>query len=380
LAFHNAKITKTTRTLGPERVQLEIEYLGSCETFVNNDSGSVKIAKLISESNCLPIDQVKSDIDNLQSDYFCSDVGRNRSIIHFVEVFNSLETESPLTAYTLSFLPTAPFRAHSNHGTLKFYRRPNCEIGREFCNASNTHVTSCTPNTITYNKKYIVNRDRIYIAVNQIFGNTCIVTGIACCQYIFQPVPILPSNVVQSICPNVQPTELNEFPRKYQKPKPKPQPKPQPKPENKYGDNDKHDNDRHDNDRHENKHDNEHHDNDRHDNDRHENKHDNEHHDNDRHDNDRHGNKHDNDRHGNKHHQDEEEEDDEHERHGNKHDNDRHDNDHHGNKHDNDKHDNDRHDKEHNENFHGNKHHEEFDLFKNSGDQDDKKRTESEKK
>ena len=200
-------IKLSSRTLGPEHVQLQIEYLGNCQEFNSLDSSSVYISS--SNDSCLPITLAGGlDTNNLQTDYFCSDISAHRSIIHFVEIFETNETTLS-TEFVFSFIPSRPFRAHAPSGSIAFARRPNCEIQTTTCNSTYTFVSHCQKVDVVKQKKYVVSHDRIYIGVNTYFSSICKDTALSCCAYVDPK-----STTGVGICPNTAPTDLLAFPKK----------------------------------------------------------------------------------------------------------------------------------------------------------------------
>jgi len=190
----------TTRTIGPEGVALEIDYLGSCAAFKSLDEASVNVASL--NGNCIPIGS-----DNLQSDYFCSDVGKDRSIIHFVEIYQTDENTPYTLPYFVSFIPSRPFRVKNSVNSINYYRIPNCATTTGFC-SNIPAVSTCETNPVTINKGYVMNKDTIYIAVNALIANPCYSTVSTCCSFV--------NTVTNSgICPNTAPTTLNVFPKRF---------------------------------------------------------------------------------------------------------------------------------------------------------------------
>jgi len=205
------QINTRLRNLADEKVQLQVEYLGSCKEFIENDSNSVRISSLNgAQRSCLPITNVKGeDTDDLTAEYFCSDIARNRAIIHFVEIFYGGEKDENIkNAFIISFIPTKPIKAHATLSKLHFKRRPSCEAIQTFCDANLVNVKSCTHTKVDFKKNYVVSRDRIYIAANAQITDTCL-QGSVCCSYIDVQHP---SGV--GICPHKAPNEINDFPNK----------------------------------------------------------------------------------------------------------------------------------------------------------------------
>ena len=104
------------RSIRPEAISLEILYFERCEFFNANDLSSVQIS---TQSTCLPVLNMTNDVDDLHADYFCSNVGSRKSLLHFVEIYQF--NDSTPSEYVFSFQPSAPFRIITQNVTA--YRR-----------------------------------------------------------------------------------------------------------------------------------------------------------------------------------------------------------------------------------------------------------------
>eukprot|EP01091_Cochliopodium_minus_P002365 TRINITY_DN12227_c1_g1_i1.p1 TRINITY_DN12227_c1_g1~~TRINITY_DN12227_c1_g1_i1.p1 ORF type:complete len:288 (-),score=58.54 TRINITY_DN12227_c1_g1_i1:69-932(-) len=193
------------RALTTEDVALELDYLGTCKQFNEKDLNSVRISTH-NAGGCLPLipggnaiqyngqfndpDAIYPDLNDLHSDFFCTDVEGPRALIHFVEIYDSLNTKA--TNFILSFVPSAPFKARNND--IIYTRRPTCETDRSFCDNVVEKVTNCTPNVIQLgaimqkgqnfiNNAYVIQKDRIYLTTSANVPSLCD-DGISCCSYV----------------------------------------------------------------------------------------------------------------------------------------------------------------------------------------------------
>jgi len=241
-----------SRTVNPERVALELEFAGSCQDFASQVLDTVRVS---SHVGCLPIQfnaNENADNNNLNTDYFCSNIDENRSLIHFVEIFSGAIETVPFPNFVLSLIPSSPFRVLTPGVSLS--RLPDCSITVDYCDATHSIVNGCSSNPVVYRRRrehgsenWVVSHDRIYITAPSLASTDCRTAASACCAYVAP-------TTVGGICDRVASRDLLEFPTRRTN-------------QNGYGrpnhDNDHHDNDGYgrpnqDNDRH----DNDHHDND----------------------------------------------------------------------------------------------------------------------
>jgi len=198
-------VSNKKRSLSSETVALEIDYLGTCKQFNERDLSSVRISTH-NAGDCLPLvvggnqipfngqftdpDAIFPDLNDLHSDYFCSDIEGPRALIHFVEIFDS--NNNNVTNFILSFVSSAPFRARNKD--IIYVRRPSCTTERKFCDSTVEKVTNCTPNVIQLgtimqkgqnfvDNAYVIQRDRIYLSTSGNVPALCD-NGIQCCSYI----------------------------------------------------------------------------------------------------------------------------------------------------------------------------------------------------
>jgi len=160
-----------SRTISPEALSLELEYLGTCREFETEVLGSVRISNYQGDS-CLPInvDAANDDINDLNAHYFCTNTDEKRSVVHFVEIFGVVD-DVPIANFVLSLIPNSPFRVLTTRTSLA--RRPNCEITEDYCNSAYAVVGSCSSNHVQQKKGYVVNHDRIYITSQEHVSFDC---------------------------------------------------------------------------------------------------------------------------------------------------------------------------------------------------------------
>lgn len=211
LAF--SKVTERkkslSRTVNPETVALELEFAGTCTEFNNRVLGSVTVS---SHTSCLPIlTGVSSNPDNndLNADYFCSNVDDTRSLIHFVEIYQTSDA-TPSPNFVLSLIPSNPIRVLTTGVTVQ--RRPDCMTTQDYCNSTNYVVNGCTTNQVTYARRtphgrqnWVINADRIYFSAGGQTSNDCRDTTTACCAY------VSPTSF-GGVCDNIASRDLLAFP------------------------------------------------------------------------------------------------------------------------------------------------------------------------
>ena len=144
------------RSMRPESVALEIEYLGSCNQFDSKVVPTIMVSN-VTGGRCLPFNETDfTDPNDLTADYFCTDFG-DRSIVHFVEVY-SVNDSTPVTPFIISLIPDVPFRS-----SLRPVIQPDCEKSYSVCTEGNSVVSSCTPNPVVLKKGFVLSKERIYL-------------------------------------------------------------------------------------------------------------------------------------------------------------------------------------------------------------------------
>jgi hypothetical protein len=205
------------RSMAPEDLALEIEFYGTCQEFRNQILSSVWISK---HQVCLPIHNdvaENPDYNELNAHWFCTNKDDDRSVVHFVEIYDTDETVS-WADFVVSLVPSTPFRVLTDKTSLA--RRPNCWVTNDYCNGTNAVVNNCKTNEVHHKekkhhgkeRKFIVSHDRIYITANQQVSNDCKTSVTECCGY------ITPS-IFGGICEHEAPTDKLEFPEKEDKKK-----------------------------------------------------------------------------------------------------------------------------------------------------------------
>eukprot|EP01091_Cochliopodium_minus_P009377 TRINITY_DN22_c0_g1_i5.p1 TRINITY_DN22_c0_g1~~TRINITY_DN22_c0_g1_i5.p1 ORF type:complete len:396 (-),score=109.47 TRINITY_DN22_c0_g1_i5:79-1119(-) len=262
LSFASASLIKIDKPLARnvihEDLALELEFLGSCKEFYDRVQPSVWVNR---HQRCLPI-QVNvtnnPDNDDLHTHFFCTNTDRRRSVLHFVEIYDTDETVAERD-FVVSLIPSAPFRVLTTKTSV--LRRPNCFVTNDYCNGSNAVVNDCRSNEVTYRRRkgddrkeshheeihnnqfhendfdghhqdghnlnphrrrrgFIVNRDRIYIVANQQVSNDCKTSVSECCPY------VTPA-IFGGICQYEASTALLEFPREHHDHHDRPEHKPE---------------------------------------------------------------------------------------------------------------------------------------------------------
>jgi len=186
------------RTVLPEEIAMEIEYMGTCENFITNDLPTVRTSIHL-DGNCLPISTTSphNDLDELHIDYHCTNTHHGRSNIKFVEIYATHGTLYPNNI--VSFVPSFPFRAKSAGSEVNYVRRPSCGQDENYCKKGCFRVTSCQDNEVSFKRGYVVNQDRIYLLASTRSARTCKALDNSCCAYIA---------ITTGICPVTAPTEL----------------------------------------------------------------------------------------------------------------------------------------------------------------------------
>eukprot|EP01091_Cochliopodium_minus_P008791 TRINITY_DN204_c0_g1_i1.p1 TRINITY_DN204_c0_g1~~TRINITY_DN204_c0_g1_i1.p1 ORF type:complete len:391 (-),score=100.87 TRINITY_DN204_c0_g1_i1:47-1219(-) len=171
-------VQKSGRTIRPETVDFQLIYLGSCSKFF-----SIPNIQISSRTdNCLPVNvnAPYSDVGDLDAHVLCTDIGRNRAQIDFVEIF--LIYGTPLTTgFTMSFASNAPYKATAQG--VAYLRRPNCEIDQDFC-STRDYIRSCNENLVTLKNGFVVNKDLVYIVPQGSDVVGCSSAQDTCCAYI----------------------------------------------------------------------------------------------------------------------------------------------------------------------------------------------------
>jgi len=246
---------KSKRGVDDEEMALELQYYGSCREWKQEVLRSVWVNKF---SNCLPIRvgvAQNPDNDDLHSHYYCTNYDQRRSIIHFPEIYETHENV-PYRNFVLSLVPTAPFRVLTRGVSVS--RRPNCFTTQDYCNGTNYIVNGCSSNDVEYRldehedrhddyndhhdkdwdrhddhrdgydrhgkrntielknnrpqhdrrrRRFIVNKDRVYITANQQRSDVCKTSASECCPYVSH-------ESFGGICPRTASQQLNDFPKR----------------------------------------------------------------------------------------------------------------------------------------------------------------------
>jgi len=192
------------RSLTPESVALEIEYLGTCSDFETNVIPQLHLSSQAS-IGCLPFVSASSgETNDLNGDYLCRDFG-DRSVIQILEVFTTA-TESPssdVTSYIISLIANAPFRVN-----LIPKRLPTCTRSTSICSV-NIIISACQSTPVTIKRGFIVNKDRIFFAAGTAtIVDGCLLSAGGCCAYLSE------SSAVPNFCLNTPSTGLLSFPKK----------------------------------------------------------------------------------------------------------------------------------------------------------------------
>jgi len=95
--------------------------------------------------------------------------------------------------FTLSFVPSSPFRVLSRGFTAT--RRPNCNVGTDYCLTNPSIVLGCQSNRVTERRGLILNRDRIYLTSGFQTAYDCRNGVAGCCGYVS-------ALVASGLCPN----------------------------------------------------------------------------------------------------------------------------------------------------------------------------------
>ena len=195
------------RTVQPEELALEIEFAGSCREFADRVLPTVTVS---AHAGCLPIQvgvPLNPDNNDLNTHHFCTKIRKNKSIVHFVEIFSGSSDDVQHPDYVVSFVPTAPFRILTPKTSLA--RRPDCSITHDYCNATNAVVAACRTNDVAQVHHYIVSHDRIYITGGQAVSHDCKTDDTVCCPYIAP-------EIFGGICPREASRDRLNFPSKYE--------------------------------------------------------------------------------------------------------------------------------------------------------------------
>jgi len=225
--------TSAKRSIAPEARSLLFEIDETCQEFKARDFDSIWISAY---RTCLPITVSTNnwDYNDLQAHYFCTTIGKHRSLVNFVEIFTGASGEDTLSPFVLSFVPSAPFRVRTSG--ISFARRPSCWVENDYCNATNAIVTGCKTADIEwreaeddsfdggkdrndrkarnvfewgeghgrFERRWIANKDRVYLTSNENVSLEC-KSSSGCCAY------IAPHQSFDGICSYEAPKESNEF-------------------------------------------------------------------------------------------------------------------------------------------------------------------------
>jgi len=187
------------RTTVPETVDISLLYLGSCEEF-NPLHHHIKISSLQNGNPtfCLPISDTPNFLstDDLKADVMCTNIGKNRAQIDFVEIYQTTESVPYTGGYAISFIPNAPFKALSS---VSYLRKPSCTTQKDFCSTTN-YVLSCTDNSVVFEKGFVISKDEIFIVPSGSVVVGCAQTANSCCGY-----------VTPGFCPRTAPSETIKF-------------------------------------------------------------------------------------------------------------------------------------------------------------------------
>ena len=209
ISFISAEITlvkKNARAIVQEELSLEFLYAGSCREFIDRDLPTAYVSQ---HRGCLPIQfnvTGNPDYNDLNAHLFCTRVGKHRSVIHFVEIYNGTSDDTLFPTFVVSFVPSAPIRVLTPKTSLA--RRPNCEITHDYCDATYAVVSSCRTNQVRIKEHHVVNHDRIYITGGQAVSHDCKTTNAECCEYIAP-------DLLGGICPLQASRDRLNFPSNY---------------------------------------------------------------------------------------------------------------------------------------------------------------------
>ena len=172
------RIKRGSRTVAPETVDFQLIYLGTCDQFFNIP----KISISSQLGSCLPINETAPflDRDDLSAHVLCTNIGKNRAQIDFLEIYSVYGT--PLTTgFIISFSSNAPFRSSSFGVT--YMRRPSCETKKDFCSTKN-YVDSCTNNNVAFKKSFVISKDIVYIIPKASIVFSCQTDIDTCCGFL----------------------------------------------------------------------------------------------------------------------------------------------------------------------------------------------------
>jgi len=177
------------------------------------------------------------DLNQLNADLICTDIGPNRAQIDFVEIYDPAVPDVPVPTFIISFATNAPYKATA--GGVSYLRRPSCQIDQDFCSTTD-YVKSCTENLVQFSNGFVISQDTVYIIPGGSQYVGCSSADDSCCSY-----------VVPGFCPrtaddSVFKIKLNKKPQQQQQAPQHERPHHE-RPHHNDGDDDEDDDDRRDN-------------------------------------------------------------------------------------------------------------------------------------
>eukprot|EP01091_Cochliopodium_minus_P005092 TRINITY_DN15074_c0_g1_i1.p1 TRINITY_DN15074_c0_g1~~TRINITY_DN15074_c0_g1_i1.p1 ORF type:complete len:233 (-),score=21.01 TRINITY_DN15074_c0_g1_i1:62-760(-) len=168
------------RTVSPQNVALQIEFLGPCDKFNTLDTISVS---QFTNQGCLPILTTAGNHDknDLNAYILCTNIDESRSLVTIVEVYPGANDSNPPPPFIVSLVPKRPFRV-LNGATYK--RRPSCQVTKDFCTENHSMVTKCKENEVVMKHKYVMSNDLIYIIPKGYSTVSCYPSTNTCCEYV----------------------------------------------------------------------------------------------------------------------------------------------------------------------------------------------------